>query len=257
MHLMRHFENALIASRYDLGRPRFHDTLIASFVQAIGFDGRWARVLDVACGTGHSSQPLLRHADTVIGIDISEEMIRIARARVPQVRFIVGSAEALPDAIGPFDAVFIASGFHWLAKEAFLASVGKVLTVGGWLVSYDLGAPKVMRNNPAYGGWYTGKYWARYPNPPRAQGTFREFTESSAGMLGSGAEITAETVIDLSPAELCTMITTQSNIHQALSRGIRIEAIDAYLRDAVAPFFAGMTESFVFSSRIHYARRLR
>jgi len=254
---MRHFEHALIAHRYDLGRPRFHDALLASFVHAIGFDGRWAKALDVACGTGHSSQPLLRYADTVIGIDISEAMIKIARTRVPGVTFIVGSAEALPADMGPVDAVFIASGFHWLAKDAFLSSVEAVLAVGGWLVSYDLGPPRVMRDNPAFGRWYTGEYWARYPNPPRARGTFTEFIASSRGLLANSGEITSETTIDLSPAELCAMITTQSNIHQALAGGMPIEEIDSYLKAAVAGFFAGAKASFVFTSRIQYARRVR
>src|SRR3954449_12467731 len=59
-----------------------------------------ARVLDVACGTGF----LTRHLrGEVVAIDQSPEMVRIASARMPHARVVVGDAMPLPFDDGSFD----------------------------------------------------------------------------------------------------------------------------------------------------------
>ena len=48
-------------------------------------------VLDIACGTGSLAIELSKYAKTVVGIDISLEMLQVARAKaknIPNVRFI-------------------------------------------------------------------------------------------------------------------------------------------------------------------------
>jgi ubiquinone/menaquinone biosynthesis C-methylase UbiE len=52
-----------------------------------------ARTLDVACGTGWMTQHL---PGQIVGIDASESMLEIARARVPAGEFVVGDALSLP-----------------------------------------------------------------------------------------------------------------------------------------------------------------
>lgn len=77
---------------------------------------RGDRVLDVACGTG-LSLPALRHAvgpkGEVVGIEISPDMIDLARGRVADAGWrnvhLVESSVALADIHGPFDAVL----FHF------------------------------------------------------------------------------------------------------------------------------------------------
>jgi SAM-dependent methyltransferase len=55
-------------------------------------------VLDLGCGGGQLSQRLLREGFEPIGLDVSASMIRLARKRVPEARFIRGSVDrvALP-----------------------------------------------------------------------------------------------------------------------------------------------------------------
>src|SRR4030088_3456115 len=60
-----------------------------------------ARVLDVGCGSGWATRLLAGYATNgqVTGIDISDEMIRVARessSAVPNVDFDVASADDLP-----------------------------------------------------------------------------------------------------------------------------------------------------------------
>ena len=56
-----------------------------------------ARTLDVACGTGFLTRYL---RGEVTGLDASESMVSIARSRMPEARFVVGDALALPFADG-------------------------------------------------------------------------------------------------------------------------------------------------------------
>lgn len=64
---------------------------------------RPSRLLDVACGTGAHLQPLSRGFECT-GIDISAEMLRVARKKLPHVRFVRGRMESF--ALAPrFDAI--------------------------------------------------------------------------------------------------------------------------------------------------------
>jgi ubiquinone/menaquinone biosynthesis C-methylase UbiE len=68
------------------------------------------RTLDVACGTGF----LTRHLEgEVVGLDPSEEMLKIARERVPGASFVRGDAFALPFPDASFERVFT-SNFYGL-----------------------------------------------------------------------------------------------------------------------------------------------
>ena len=66
-----------------------------------------ARVLDVGCGSGWATRQLAEYASKgqVAGIDISDEMIRVARessTAFPNTDFEVASAEELPFADSEF-----------------------------------------------------------------------------------------------------------------------------------------------------------
>ena len=72
-----------------------------------------SRVLDIACGTGVLiGDYLRRNVESVTAVDISPEMIRIARKKFPQenVRFVCGDAETAPLSEG-FDAIVIYNAF--------------------------------------------------------------------------------------------------------------------------------------------------
>jgi SAM-dependent methyltransferase len=46
------------------------------------------RVLDLACGTGASTVPYVGCGYQVVGVDASSEMLEVARAKLPEVRFV-------------------------------------------------------------------------------------------------------------------------------------------------------------------------
>jgi 2-polyprenyl-3-methyl-5-hydroxy-6-metoxy-1,4-benzoquinol methylase len=97
-----------------------------------------ARILDVGCGNGALAGELLRSGYIVIGIDMSEEGIRIARATHPGARFEVLPADAdLTDRLGepPFDAVVSTEVIeHLYDPHSFLAGCHAALREDGRLV---------------------------------------------------------------------------------------------------------------------------
>ena len=76
------------------------------------FAGR--RVLEIACGTGYWTQHLAREARAVVGLDINDETLKIARSKelAPgRVTLTIADAYAPPDDLGQFDGAF--AGFWW------------------------------------------------------------------------------------------------------------------------------------------------
>ena len=76
-------------------------------------------VLDLGCGTGHLAQEIRQLTDgRVVGIDLSPEMVALAREAAPKgIEFVTGSAEEL-DMPGQFDAIFCNSAFQWFTDAA-------------------------------------------------------------------------------------------------------------------------------------------
>ena len=67
------------------------------------------RLLDIGCGSGYAAAMAAGLGASVTGIDITPELIEIARERVPAGDFRVGTMDALPYQDGSFDA---AVGFN-------------------------------------------------------------------------------------------------------------------------------------------------
>ncbi|RKY67043.1 MAG: ubiquinone biosynthesis protein UbiE [Candidatus Latescibacterota bacterium] len=64
------------------------------------------RVLEVGCGTGHWTKWFREGLGMrVVGLDLSEGMLAVARARLPEVPLVRGDATSLPFKEGSFDVV--------------------------------------------------------------------------------------------------------------------------------------------------------
>ena len=105
------------------------------------------RVLDVACGTGVMIPYYLeRQVSSVTAVDISPEMIRIARSKFPQkeVRFLCGDIEEV-DAGENYDAVIVYNAFpHFQDPARLLAALGSLLKIGGTLtVAHGMSREKI------------------------------------------------------------------------------------------------------------------
>jgi SAM-dependent methyltransferase len=110
-------------------------------LRGLGLTGR--RALDVACGTGKSSLPLIELGYEVTACDISPAMVAVARERlpVPAERVFAADMRRLP-ALPHFDlATCLDDAVNYLLTEgdvrATFAGIGRALRPGG-LMAFDL-----------------------------------------------------------------------------------------------------------------------
>jgi demethylmenaquinone methyltransferase/2-methoxy-6-polyprenyl-1,4-benzoquinol methylase len=105
--------------------------------------GPGSRVLDVATGTGDLAIELARRGADVVGLDFSERMLELARAKAPQLRFESGNALALPYADDEFDAVTVGFGArNFDDLDRGLAELARVTRPGGRVVVLEITTPQ-------------------------------------------------------------------------------------------------------------------
>lgn len=142
-----------IATRYDL----------INDLQSFGLHRHWKRrvltlanlqpgqrALDVCCGTGDLAFALAAAGGDVTGLDFTEAMLAVARARQarvvggpqPQIQFLQGDAQQLPFADECFDVVTVGYGLRNLASwETGLREMVRVAKPGARLLVLDFGKP--------------------------------------------------------------------------------------------------------------------
>ena len=92
-------------------------------------------ILDLGCGTGHLTAHIAKSGAEVVGIDSSEDMVRVASQNYPNILFEVADARSLPY-VAEFDAVFSNAVLHWIRPpEAVIESVWCALRPGGRFVA--------------------------------------------------------------------------------------------------------------------------
>jgi len=99
-------------------------------------------VLDIAAGTGTSSEPLAAAGVHVIPADFSLGMLRVGVRRRPELAFTAADATRLPFADGSFDAVTMSFGLRNVVDvTTALAEFARVTKPGGRLVICEFSAP--------------------------------------------------------------------------------------------------------------------
>jgi SAM-dependent methyltransferase len=118
------------ASKYDQSWSRLTRQFIPALIEAAGVKPGM-RVLDVACGPGYVSEAVQAAGARPIGVDFSPEMLRIARARCPEIEFRHGDAQRLDFDDEQFDAVVMNFGLlHVANPELAMAEAARVLRGG-------------------------------------------------------------------------------------------------------------------------------
>lgn len=134
-----------VALRYDLTND----------VMSLGQDRWWRRavvdavaarpgesVLDLAAGTGTSSEPFHDAGARVVPCDFSLGMLRVGKRRRPDLPFVAGDATALPFADASFDAVTISFGLRNVHDpDAALREMARVTRPGGRLLVCEFSHP--------------------------------------------------------------------------------------------------------------------
>ena len=96
------------------------------------------RALDAACGTGRHAARLVAAGHTTVGIDRTEAMLELARAKVPDAEFRTGDFTSLPFEDNSFDLAVCALALtHLRDPEAAIGELARVVRPGGRVVLTD------------------------------------------------------------------------------------------------------------------------
>ena len=134
-----------VAARYD----------VVNDVLSLGQDRAWRRrtveavgprpgqrILDLAAGTGTSSEPFADAGAAVMPTDLSLGMLQVGRQRRPNLSFVAADALRLPYADAAFDAVTISFGLRNVEDPAAaLRELHRVTRPGGTLVICEFSTP--------------------------------------------------------------------------------------------------------------------
>ncbi|CAN7184385.1 demethylmenaquinone methyltransferase [Knoellia sp. LjRoot47] len=134
-----------VAERYDvtndvlsLGQDRLWRRAVLKAVDARPGE----RVLDIAAGTGTSSEPFADNGVHVVPADFSLGMLRVGKKRRDDLGFTAADAMRLPFADASFDAVTMSFGLRNVADiDAALREFARVTKPGGRLVVCEFSQP--------------------------------------------------------------------------------------------------------------------
>jgi len=100
-------------------------------------------LLDVGCANGDLLAKLYDQYDFYgTGLDISEEMIELAKEKHPAFNFFVGAAEQLPFPDDAYDILVCSASFHHFSDPLkFLREAERVLRPDGTLVIAEIRIP--------------------------------------------------------------------------------------------------------------------
>jgi SAM-dependent methyltransferase len=122
------------ADRMDAGLARYTEPFFAEAAIQPG-----ERVLDIGCGNGFTSCEAARRGARVLGVDLSAEMLEVARERAARdglegVEFVQADAQVHPFPSGGFDLVISRHGTMFFGDPAAaFANIGAALRPGGRL----------------------------------------------------------------------------------------------------------------------------
>ena len=167
------------------------------------------RALDFGCGTGRSTRLLRKLGFNVIGVDVSEDMLRIARATDPSGDYRLVPGDNLNQfAFGAFDLVLSAFAFDNIAgrmKARVFRDLGELLAPSGTIVNLG-SSPKI----------YTHE-WASF--------TTRDFPENAVARSGDVVRIVVTDHQDRRPVE--DILWTDES-YRAVYREAGLEAVQVF-----------------------------
>jgi len=125
------------AELYDRARPGYPPAMFGDLAE-LGKLGPGSRVLEIGCGTGQATMPLAERGYRIVAVELGAELATVAQrklARFPSVEVVVSAFEdwALPSE--PFDAVVVATAFHWLDPATRVTKSADALRAGGALAT--------------------------------------------------------------------------------------------------------------------------
>lgn len=157
-----HFEKGTTIDIYDdLARNNYYDKLIdySDYVSGLKKallipDRKFKSILDIACGTGAVLNALPgKSSSTILGIDFSEEMLKIARERFKKhqnIRFRKMDFMSASFPPSSFNLITIASAIRFIPEgkeEIFANNIARWLKTDGQFIVTEMAYPFIDFSN--------------------------------------------------------------------------------------------------------------
>jgi SAM-dependent methyltransferase len=123
------------ATDYDELRPSYAPEAVAWVMQR-GRLGPGSLVVDLAAGTGQLSRRFADLGADLVAVEPAANMRAVLEERLPAVRVVDGTAEAIPLTDRSVDAVAVGNAFHHFERRAAFAEIHRVLRPGGVLALF-------------------------------------------------------------------------------------------------------------------------
>jgi SAM-dependent methyltransferase len=190
------------APQYAQHRPGYAEAAIRWCLAPVS-RAQPVRVVDVGAGTGILTGALADLGADVVAVEPDQAMLAELRRRLPGVRAVAGSAEALPLPDHSADAVLCGQAMHWFEMDRALPEVARVLAPGGVLAGlWNVDDDRV--------GWVSGlaaisksertlSRWRATPEADTEQGALRAgsswFAPAEEGEFGHGQLRSADSLV--------------------------------------------------------------
>ena len=124
-----------VAEIYDRIRPSYPDELFDALFQMLPSQ---PDIVEVGPGTGQATTDLLARGASVLAIEIGPAMAAHLESNLPseRLRVAVGDFEVIEVAAGA-DALFSATAYHWISREAQTDRPAGILRPGGLVAIVD------------------------------------------------------------------------------------------------------------------------
>ncbi len=138
------------------------------------------KILDVACGTGKSTESLVRENVEVFGCDHDPLMIleaeKQAHLKGLPISYSVGEAENLPFKGGQFDVVTVGTAFHFFVNDKSVLEIKRVLNDRGlFFVFWTLTTKDILEEDSVPASFFQSFKWDRVPSQLRDLDTISDF----------------------------------------------------------------------------------
>jgi SAM-dependent methyltransferase len=243
-----------LAAGYALARPAVHPLVIDRVARRLRPDPAATRVLDIGCGAGLSTTPLLGLARCVVGLEPAAVMLAHAAALVPGARFVVGTAEAMPFRPERFTLLTAAGSLNYAPLDRVFPEAARVLTPDGTLVVYDFTPGRSFEDDGALDVWVDA-FETRYP-PPSGEAVYLDPDELRTRGIGFRVEADErfEVALRMTADAYLAYALTETSVAAAVRRGQRLDDIRTWCAAGISRAFDGRPRDVLFRGYIAYMR---
>lgn len=143
-------------SDYGVKTAKIYDPLLHVFIHSLRKkilkiiqENKYESILDVCCGTGKQLKILQKHGINATGIDLSKEMLEVAKSGNVKAHCLEQNAENIDFRENNFDLVMTTFALHEKSNESarnILDEMIRVSKIGGHLMIVDYALPKSNLN---------------------------------------------------------------------------------------------------------------